>query len=68
MLKPKTVKMPFTDVSVEDANFNAIQNCFSLGIINGVEEDKFCPNDSLNRAQLCQMIYKLIKQIELYEK
>lgn len=67
MLNPKTVKMPFTDVSDAEPNFDAVQNCFSLGIINGVEADKFCPNDSLNRAQLCQMIFKLIKQIELLE-
>lgn len=67
MLKPNHVKMPFKDVFEIDKYYNEIQNCYSLGIINGVQEDKFCPDDSLNRAQLCQMIYKLIKQIEVFE-
>nr|MBC8540739.1 hypothetical protein [Congzhengia minquanensis] len=32
-------------------------------MINGIEEDKFCPDESLNRAQMCQMIYKLINKL-----
>ncbi|WP_249313875.1 S-layer homology domain-containing protein [Congzhengia minquanensis] len=68
MINPSLTKMPFKDIADNDKFYNEIQICYSLGIINGIEKDKFCPDESLNRAQMCQMIYKLIKQIEVYEK
>ena len=68
MINPSLTKMPFKDIADNDKFYNEIQICYSLGIINGIGKDKFCPDESLNRAQMCQMIYKLIKQIEVYEK
>ena len=68
MLKPEKVKMPFKDVLETDKCFHEIQNCYALGIINGIEEDQFCPEGLLNRAQLCQIIYKSIHLIETVEE
>ena len=61
------VEMPFSDVEKTDKNYNAINACYSLELINGVDETHFEPNGTLNRGHLCQIIYKLIKAIEEYE-
>lgn len=57
----------FGDVFTDDANYEAIVNCFNLCLINGVSDFCFMPGASLSRAQMCQIIYKLIKLIEEYE-
>lgn len=67
MLEPDLIDIPFNDVDAKYMYYDAIQLCYSLGIINGVTETEFRPNDSLNRAQMCQMIYKFIKLMERRE-
>ena len=56
--------MSFEDVEQTDT---AIAKCFSLQLINGFDEKTFKPEDTLLRGQTCQIIYKLIKLIEMYE-
>ena len=63
MINPTLIKILFKDIADNDKFYNEIQICYSLGIINGIEKDKFCPDESLNRAQMCQMIYKLINKL-----
>lgn len=59
--------MPFIDVLKGEKIYEDILVCYALGIINGIDETHFAPNGTLTRAQLCQMIYKLIKIIEEVE-
>lgn len=59
--------VPFIDVSKSDKGYEAIAKCYAMGIINGVSETEFKPDESLTRAHLCQMVYKSIKLLEEYE-
>lgn len=59
--------MPFIDVLKGEKMYEDILICYALGIINGIDETHFAPNEILNRAQLCQIIYKIIKIIEEVE-
>ena len=59
--------LPFKDVLIQNENYNAILVCYKLGIINGIDETHFAPQSTLTRAQLCQVIYNLIKVIEEVE-
>jgi hypothetical protein len=54
--------LPFTDVSNEHWAFKAIRHCYSAGLINGVDETHFAPEQYLTKAQICQVIYKLAKK------
>jgi len=65
--KINCTRIPFTDVLKDEELYNDILKCYALGIINGVDETHFEPNGTLTRAQLCQMIYNLIKIIEEVE-
>lgn len=56
--------MSFKDVNEDD---EPISKCFSLQLINGIDENTFDPEGHLLRGQMCQIIYKLIRLIEKYE-
>jgi len=63
----ETKDISFVDVDKNNVYYDAICKCYSLGLINGVDETHFAPETCLTRAHLCQIIYKLIKVIEDYE-
>lgn len=57
-------KLPFVDILKGEKLYEDILVCYALGIIKGVDNTHFMPNELLSRAHLCQMIYNLIKIIE----
>ena len=52
--------IPFTDVSVADWYFDAVQYVYENDIMNGMENNQFCPTLSMSRAMLVTMLYRLV--------
>lgn len=48
---------PFTDVSEGDWYYEAVQFVQERGLMNGYEDGRFGPNDTLSRAQLAQILF-----------
>ena len=48
----------FSDVSEGEWYYDAIAFALENGLMNGVGEDKFAPNDSLTRAMLVTILYR----------
>lgn len=46
---------------------DALDYCYEAGIINGLDEHTFGPNEKLNRAQLVTMLYRLAGAPEVEE-
>ena len=48
---------PFTDVSEDDWFYEAVRFVHERGLMNGYEDGRFGPNDTLSRAQLAQILF-----------
>lgn len=59
-----TNAFPFVDVSENHWAKEAILHCYNAGLINGMDETHFAPDEPLTRAQMCQILYKYIKKTE----
>ena len=55
-LEPVFSAVSFADVSKDDWYCSAVQTAYAYGIINGVSETAFAPNDSITREQVCVML------------
>ncbi len=55
-LEPVFSAVSFADVSKDDWFCSAVQTAYAYGIINGVPEAAFAPNDSITREQVCVML------------
>ncbi len=55
-LEPVSADTSFADVSKDDWFCSAVQTAYAYGIINGVSETAFAPNDSITREQVCVML------------
>ncbi len=49
--------MPFSDVAAEAWFYPAVQFVYWNELMNGVDEERFAPNEPLSRAQLVQILY-----------
>lgn len=56
--------LPFIDVNKEDWYYNDIQVLYSLGLINGVTDIQFKPNDNITRAQMATLITRICDLID----
>lgn len=52
----KTVKTPFSDVKSGNWAEGYISFCFENGFVNGMESDKFAPNDNVTCEQAVKMV------------
>ena len=50
---------PFTDVSEESEYYEAIEYCYSRGIIYGTSPTTFSPTATLNRAMMVTLLYRM---------
>lgn len=50
--------MTFSDVSSEYWGFGAIENAYSLGLVNGVGDGKFAPEQNVTAPQFATMILR----------
>lgn len=46
-----------------DTSEKNVEKCFSMGVVNGVGEDRFSPGTYVSREQMATMLYRSIKYI-----
>ena len=51
-------------VAFKDCNDAAVLKAYQAGIVNGVSDTEFAPNESLTREQLATMIWRTVKYIQ----
>ena len=57
---PALIKeMTFTDVKPEHWYYEAVEYCFTQGMISGVGDDKFAPQTELSRAMLVRILWNM---------
>lgn len=59
VLPVKTVELPFTDVQETDWFYNAVSCAYVNGLFNGTSNTTFSPNDSMTRAMLATVLYRM---------
>ena len=59
VLPVKTVELPFTDVQETDWFYNAVSCAYVNGLFNGTSNTTFSPNDTMTRAMLAAVLYRL---------
>ena len=55
----------FTDVAEKAYYYDAVRWAQSNGIVNGVSETTFAPDDKISRQQLCTILYRYAASLEL---
>ena len=50
---------PFTDVDEDDWFFEAVEYVYINGLMNGTDKETFAPDESLTRAMLVTILYRL---------
>ncbi len=58
-LKPNGASIPFTDVSADSWYLPYVQAAYSNGIISGVTDTSFAPDQKISRQDLCVVLYRL---------
>lgn len=56
--------LPFIDINEEDWYYNDIQILYSLGLVNGVTDREFKPNNNITRAQMATLITRICELID----
>ncbi|QQS58882.1 S-layer homology domain-containing protein [Candidatus Peregrinibacteria bacterium] len=56
-ISPELSSSPFSDVFPQDWHFSIVNTAYKRGIIQGNPDGIFCPNRSVNRAEMCKMIF-----------
>ena len=67
MGEPETTEsavMTFSDVSTEHWGHGAVENAYRLGLVNGVGDGKFAPEESVTAPQFATMILRAAKTEE----
>lgn len=59
VLPVKTVELPFTDVQETDWFYNAVSCAYVNGLFNGTSNTTFSPNDTMTRAMLATVLYRM---------
>lgn len=53
-------KLKFTDISdIDEENIDAVLYCYMKGLMIGVLEDSFAPNDTVSRAMAAAVLYRM---------
>lgn len=55
-----TVSLPFTDVQTQDWYYPYIQKAYGSGIIKGVSDTSFAPEDYITRQDACVMLWRIL--------
>ncbi len=54
----------FRTASFKDTDKDYIERAYSVGIVNGVSDDKFEPDELITREEICAMLYRAYKIID----
>ncbi len=60
-------QLPFTDVKAGSYYEDAVKWAYTAGVVSGVTDTSFAPNNSLTREQLATMLYRYAEQIRYYD-
>lgn len=60
----EVVTLPFDDVPEDAWFYKRILHLYAAGLVDGRENNKFCPNDYITRAETCTIIDRLMKRID----
>lgn len=60
----ETVKLPFEDVSPDDWFYDDVKAAYLSGLIEGVSDTEFAPNESIKRADVAVIIDRLLSAVE----
>ena len=58
-------EVSFTDVAQNAYYYDAVCWAQSAGVVNGVSDTRFAPNDRISRQQLCTILYRYAGILEL---
>ena len=58
-IEEQPTSLPFNDVSTDDWFHDAVAYAYENGIMNGMGEDEFQPNETTNRAMVVTILYRL---------
>ena len=58
------ISLPFLDVSNEDWYYQELKNAYFSGLIEGVDNTHFCPNDSIKRGDAILLIDRVLNKFE----
>lgn len=62
------VKLPFEDVDESDWYYDEVVNVFEKGLMTGIREEVFSPNEPLLRAQFAVILYRMEGEPEVSDK
>ena len=60
-------KLPFADVSSGDWYYDAVVWATEAGVVNGMGDGTFAPNDNITRQEMATMLYRLAKAEKVEE-
>ena len=58
--EPEPVHIEFEDVTPDDPFYEAVNYCVERGIVNGVSETSFAPDEPMTRAMLVTVLWRAI--------
>ena len=53
-------EIPFTDVTEDDWYYDSVYAVYNLGLLNGIDATTFAPNETMTRAMLVTVLYRII--------
>ncbi len=57
--QPTAKSMPFTDVNTGDWFYNDVQYVYENGLMNGVSDTEFAPNETITRGMFVTILYRM---------
>lgn len=67
-LKSLSEKLEFDDVNTDDWYYEDIKSAYQNGIINGIKENIFSPNENISREQVIAIIIRILEKEKLLSK
>lgn len=58
---PAPVALPFTDVKSDNWFYDAVKYAYAQGLMTGTSATTFAPNETMNRAMIVTVLYRLEK-------
>ena len=58
------IVLPFKDVKETDWYYSAVKHLYLSGLMNGVSETKFAPEQPMTRAEVATLVWRIVKNID----
>ena len=63
-MEDRMVGKEFQDIAKEDWYYQSVKDCYELGLMNGVDDEKFAPEENTTRAEIATILNRLTKEID----